>query len=57
MRTAMEEARRVLRSTTPMAGDGVDLDRAMERVQVALAKLSGEIADRYLSVGGGDPDE
>lgn len=57
VRTAMEEARRVLRSTTPMAGDGVDLDRAMERVQVALAKLSGEIADRYLSVGGGDPDE
>jgi broad specificity phosphatase PhoE len=48
VREQVVEARSVLRSTTPSAIDGSNLDRAMERVQVALATIDAAIEHRYL---------
>jgi uncharacterized alpha-E superfamily protein len=42
------EARSVLRSTSPSATDGSNLDLAMERVQIALATIDVAITNRYL---------
>lgn len=44
----LAEARSVLRGTTPSATDGSHLDRAMERVQMAIATLDVAITNRYL---------
>jgi uncharacterized alpha-E superfamily protein len=52
VQNAVVEARRVLRSATPMADDGADLDLAMERLQLALGRLHGEISRRFLEVDG-----
>lgn len=48
VRERVAEALSVLRSTTPSATDGSNLDRAMERVQVALATIDVAITNRYL---------
>ncbi len=45
---ALELADRELRSCRPAADDGVALDEAMDRVQLALAQLSTAIYDRYV---------
>jgi uncharacterized alpha-E superfamily protein len=47
---ALTEARHVLRSATPHADDGADLDLAMERLQLALAHVHDEITLRFLQV-------
>lgn len=47
---AVNDARRVLAAATPSVDDGADLDRAMDRVQVALAEVGRAIAERFLQV-------
>lgn len=42
------EARSVLRSTSPSATDGSNLDLAMERVQIALTTIDVAITNRFL---------
>lgn len=54
VREEVAEARRVLRSTTPSAVDGSNLDLAMDRVQVALAVIDTAITHRYLLPAGDD---
>lgn len=44
----VEQVDRELNSCRPSADDGVALDDAMDRVQLAIAELHGAIADRYL---------
>ena len=46
---ALDAVDRELRATSPADDDGVQLDRAMDGVQIALAALHQEVADRYLS--------
>jgi len=50
----LAEARKVLRSATPMVDDGADLDLAMEQLQVALAGVHHAITARFLQVDGLD---
>lgn len=48
VRERVAEAFSVLRSTTPSATDGSNLDSAMERVQIALATIDVAITNRFL---------
>lgn len=57
VRETVDDARSVLRGTTPSAVDGSNLDQAMERVQVALATIDAAIARRYLRLGDDGPSE
>ena len=50
MLDAVEEARTVLGAASPSVDDGADLDRAMDRVQVALAGIGEAISARFLEV-------
>jgi uncharacterized alpha-E superfamily protein len=47
---AVVEARAVLGAATPSVVDGADLDRAMDRVQLALAAIGAAISERFLEV-------
>jgi uncharacterized alpha-E superfamily protein len=46
----LENADRELRNCRPAADDGVALDEAMDRVQLALSRLHAAIAERYLHI-------
>ncbi len=48
--TALDEAIEDLGATSANASDGIDLDGAMDRVQISLARLGTALAERYLIV-------
>ena len=50
---ALAEARRVLEAVEPDAEDGADLDDAMDRVQVAIARVHAALTATYLDVSHG----
>jgi uncharacterized alpha-E superfamily protein len=48
---AVDHVEAVLRDSATATNDGVALDEAMDRLQVAIAQLDKRITDRYLRMG------